>query len=49
MAMYAYSGVVGKTSIANRFKTLNVDIANVADKSAAGLNAYGGVMNNWYD
>lgn len=49
MANEAYNGVLGKTGMANRFKTLNVDLANVADKSAAGLNAYGGVMNNLYD
>ena len=49
MASEPYTGVLGKTPMANRFKTLNVDLANVADKSAAGLNAYGGVMNNLYD
>lgn len=49
MANEAYNGVLGKTGMANRFKTLNVDLANVADKSAAGLNAYGGVMNHLYD
>lgn len=49
MANEAYNGVLGKTGMANRFKTLNVDLANVADKSAAGLNAYGKVMNNLYD
>lgn len=49
MANEAYNGVLGKTGMADRFKTLNVDLANVADKSAAGLNAYGGVMNNLYD
>lgn len=49
MANEAYNGVLGKTGMANRFKTLGVDLANVADKSAAGLNAYGGVMNHLYD
>lgn len=49
MASEPYTGVLGKTPMANRFKTLNVDLANVADKSAAGLNAYGGVMNHLYD
>lgn len=49
MANEAYNGVLGKTGMADRFKTLNVDLANVADKSAAGLNAYGKVMNNLYD
>lgn len=49
MANEAYNGVLGKTGMASRFKTLNVDLANVADKSAAGLNAYGGVMNNLYN
>lgn len=49
MANEAYNGVLGKTGMANRFKTLNVDLANVADKSAAGLSAYGKVMNNLYD
>lgn len=49
MANEAYNGVLGKTGMANRFKTLGVDLANVADKSAAGLNAYGGVMNSLYD
>lgn len=49
MATEPYTGVLGKTPMANRFKTLNVDLANVADKSAAGLNAYGGVMNHLYD
>lgn len=49
MANEAYNGVLGKTGMADRFKTLNVDLANVADKSAAGLNAYGGVMNHLYD
>ena len=49
MANEAYNGVLGKTGMANRFKTLGVDLANVADKSAAGLNAYGGVMNQLYD
>lgn len=49
MANDAYNGVLGKTGMANRFQTLGVDLANVADKSAAGLNAYGGVMNNLYD
>ena len=49
MANEAYNGVLGKTGMADRFKTLNVDLANVADKSAAGLNAYGGVMNNLYN
>lgn len=49
MANEAYNGVLGKTGMANRFKTLNVDLANVADKSAAGLNAYGKVMNHLYD
>lgn len=49
MANEAYNGVLGKTGMANRFKTLNVDLANVADKSATGLNAYGKVMNNLYD
>ena len=49
MANEAYNGVLGKTGMANRFKTLGVDLANVADKSAAGLNAYGKVMNNLYD
>lgn len=49
MANEAYNGVLGKTGMADRFKTLGVDLANVADKSAAGLNAYGGVMNHLYD
>lgn len=49
MANEAYNGVLGKTGMADRFKTLNVDLANVADKSAAGLSAYGKVMNNLYD
>ncbi len=49
MANDAYNGVLGKTGMANRFQTLGVDLSNVADKSAAGLNAYGGVMNNLYD
>ena len=49
MANDAYNGVLGKTGMANRFKTLGVDLSNVADKSAAGLNAYGGVMSNLYD
>ncbi len=49
LATEPYTGVLGKTPMANRFKTLNVDLANVADKSAAGLNAYGGVMSNLYD
>lgn len=49
MAKSTYNGILGKTPMANRFKTLNVDLANVADKSAAGLNAYGGVMNDLFD
>lgn len=49
MAKSAYNGVLGKTPMANRFKTLNVDLANVADKSAAGRNAYGSVMNDLFD
>ena len=49
MANETYNGVLGKTGMANRFKTLGVDLANVSDKSAAGLNAYGKVMNNLYD
>lgn len=49
MANSSYTGALGKSAMADRFKTLGVDLANVADKSAAGLNAYGGVMNNLYD
>lgn len=49
MAKSTYNGVLGKTPMADRFKTLGVDLANVADKSAAGLNAYGGVMNDLFD
>ena len=37
MANEAYNGVLGKTGMANRFKTLNVDLANVADKSPGQL------------
>jgi hypothetical protein len=49
MANEAYNGVLGKTPMAARFQALGTDLANVADKSAAGLNAYGKVMNNLYD
>lgn len=49
MADSTYNGVLGKTPMAQRFQTLGTDLANVADKSAAGLNAYGGVMKNLYD
>ena len=49
MANSSYTGALGKSAMADRFKTLGVDLSNVADKSAAGLNAYGGVMNNLYD
>lgn len=49
MANEAYNGVLGKTPMAARFQSLGTDLANVADKSAAGLNAYGGVMNSLYD
>lgn len=49
MANSTYNGVLGKTPMAQRFQTLGTDLANVADKSAAGLNAYGGVMKNLYD
>lgn len=49
MANEAYNGVLGKVPMAQRFQTLGTDLANVADKSAAGLNAYGGVMNHLYD
>jgi len=49
MAKSTYNGVLGKTPMAERFKALNVDLANVADKSAAGRNAYGGVMNDLFD
>ena len=49
MANEAYNGVLGKAPMAQRFQTLGTDLANVADKSAAGLNAYGGVMNHLYD
>jgi hypothetical protein len=49
MAKSTYNGVLGKTPMVNRFKTLNVDLANVADKSAAGKNAYGKVMGNLFD
>lgn len=49
MANEAYNGVLGKTPMAARFQALGTDLANVADKSAAGLNAYGGVMNHLYD
>ena len=49
MANSSYTGALGKSAMADRFKTLGVDLSNVADKSAAGLNAYGRVMNNLYD
>ena len=49
MANSSYTGALGKSAMADRFKTLGVDLANVADKSAAGLNAYGGVMNDLYN
>ena len=49
MAKSTYNGVLGKIPMAERFKALNVDLANVADKSAAGRNAYGGVMNDLFD
>lgn len=49
MANSSYTGALGKSAMADRFKTLGVDLSNVADKSAAGLNAYGGVMSNLYD
>lgn len=49
MAKSTYNGVLGKTPMANRFKTLNVDLANVAEKSATGKNAYGAVMNDLYN
>lgn len=49
MANSSYNGVLGKTPMAARFQNLGTDLANVADKSAAGLNAYGGVMSNLYD
>lgn len=49
MASEPYTGVLGKTPMAARFQALGTDLANVADKSAAGLNAYGGVMNHLYD
>ena len=49
MAKSTYNGVLGKTPMINRFKTLNVDLANVAEKSAAGQNAYGKVMDNLFD
>ena len=49
MANSSYTGALGKSAMADRFKTLGVDLANVADKSAAGLNAYGGVMSDLYN
>ena len=49
MANSSYNGVLGKTAMADRFKTLGVDLANVADKSAAGLNAYGGVIDDLFN
>lgn len=49
MAKSTYNGVLGKTPMANRFKTLNVDLANVAEKSAVGKNAYGGVLSDLYN
>lgn len=49
MANETYNGVLGKMPMAARFQSLETDLANVADKSAAGLNAYGKVMNNLYD
>lgn len=49
MANSSYTGVLGKTPMAARFQALGTDLANVADKSAAGLNAYGGVMNDLYN
>lgn len=49
MANSSYTGVLGKTPMAARFQSLGTDLANVADKSAAGLNAYGKVMNDLYD
>lgn len=49
MAKSTYTGALGKTAMADRFKTLGVDLANVADKSAAGVNAYGSVMNDLFN
>ena len=49
MAKSTYNGILGKKPMVDRFKTLNVDLANVADKSAAGINAYGGIMDDLFD
>lgn len=49
IAKSTYNGILGKTPMANRFKTLNVDLANVADKSLLGKTAYGGVMDDLFN
>lgn len=48
MANSSYTGALGKTPMAKRFQTLGVDLANVADKSAAGVNAYGNVLDDLF-
>ena len=48
MAKSTYAGALGKTPMAKRFQTLGVDLANVADKSAAGVNAYGNVLGDLF-
>ena len=48
LAKSTYNGVTGKTKMYQKMMDLNADPANIADKSLAGKQAYGGVIDGLF-